>query len=295
VGPPLTNEQVALFADTAGDYEVEVTVQDSHGAAASLTFPVQVSESSLVGDTCILTAIRDTYFDSRMGYGNYGCSPYLEVGTRRGEGGIPSLDADASRILVHFPIRYPWRPTLAGSTTNALPPLGVPWDPRRIESAILEMTILGYEPGGDTAPYTLNLYAGLGPQTWLEGRGIETQAGGQKLFEAPMNCLGVNVAVGVCWKDWGDNFGTPVRSSAVVDPTTQGKGTVVRWDVTSLVQDQIQSQPYEWWPDAGFFIADVSSARENRGIRFGSREQIFGFPSEYTAAAPRLILKITPQ
>jgi hypothetical protein len=285
----IAGENPAVFwADTPGDYTVVAIVDDTHGAETTLSIPIHVSASALAADTCQMSPAADTYIRTDLDIrrnDNYGCNPLIEVGTGRGGGGQPYGAADAIRTLLLF------NPHL------------IPTD-ASIISATLEMTISGYEEGTSNLPFTLDVLRNVNsgspalPQ-WREGNGIENEAYGQKVYEAPMNCVWTDPAYGVAWSganDGGDanNQGPPafdsaVVASAIVDPVSQTKGSVVSWDITSLVRGWQDGSI----PNFGITIRDLTTDGTFRGISFGSREQLFGFPAQYAAAAPRLLIRLS--
>lgn len=241
-------------------------------ALGAVEVGAQTITLSAEADTSVRTDLDVARNDNR------GCEWVLYVGTGRGGNGQPYGAPDAMRTLVRFDM-------------SALPAGDV------VERAVLELTVSGYDNGLPTSVYNVDVHrivdsGALTP--WLEGNGLHSPGP-----NVPQ-CVGVDPAFGVAWSGVGDGgddnnlsqpgFDPTVLASAVVNQATDGAGTVVRWDVTSLARA---------WADGtisnqGVMLRDVTTDGSFRGVLFGSREALaYEFPNG--VAGPRLVITAGPR
>jgi hypothetical protein len=208
---------------------------------------------------------------------NYGLNQYLIVGTGREPGGEP----DAMRSFIRFDL----------SSLSA--PVG---------KAILAMNVATYDNGSPDAVYQVDVHRvpSAPPLTpWQEGNGYEGP--NSSLIGAPPGAVGVDDAFGIAWSGAGDNpaadaannttqppFDPERVATARVRQSTDGPGTVVKWDVTDLVNLWISGVPNE-----GIVLRDPTTDGTFRGVVFWSREGLlYDFPG--AQPGPRLLVVPEP-
>ncbi len=204
---------------------------------------------------------------------NYGCQEILEIGTHRGNINNPDGTADAMRALVRFNLT------------------GVPAPLPFIQSAVLEMTVDGFDHGLSTSRYQVDVHRIIpsGARTpWIEGNGVEGPT-------VPAGCTNVDDAFGVAWdgvENGGDannhsqpDFDSAVEAFATVSQGTNVRGDEIRWDITNLVRGWSSGAI----PNEGILLRDVTTDGSFRGVKFGARDSLLrGFPD--AIAGPRLII-----
>jgi hypothetical protein len=203
---------------------------------------------------------------------NYGCQQVMVVGTHRGDIANPDGAPDAMRALVRFDL-------------NGLP-ARLPF----IESAVLEMTVAGFDHGRPDSVYRMAVHRILasGARTpWIEGNGFEG--------EPPPGCVNVNDASGVAWTGVGDggdlnnqsqpDFDPAAVTEAIVDQAANVRGDKIRWDITRLVRDWVSGAA----PNDGIVVRDPTSDGSFRGVQFGARDGLrLGLPD--AVSGPQLII-----
>ena len=135
------------------------------------------------------------------------------------------------------------------------------------------------------------------PKTpWVEGNGYEGP-----LDKALPGAAGTDDAYGVAWAGAGDNpdpaaannttqppFDPVPVAQAIVNQGTDGSGTVIRWDITPLVNAWIAGTT----PNEGILLRDTTTDGLFRGVRFGSRE---GIPNNLPGAVDGPVVEILAQ
>ena len=246
-----------------------------------------VSTHSPASGETILFATADTYVrtdvDARRN-DNYGLTSLMHVGTGRGGGGLPFGSADAQRTLIRFDV--------SGLT---LP----------VARALLDLTINsnGYGGGSPTTIYTVDVHriipaAPLTP--WVEGNGYEGP--NSSTIGAPPGAVSADEAFGVAWAGAGDNPDPDAQNNTTQPPFfplpaaralilqgRDGPGTVIRWDLTDLVNAWIAGTPNE-----GILLRDPTTDGGFREVNFATREgPLFGFPEDLPG--PRLVVTAIPE
>jgi hypothetical protein len=167
-----------------------------------------------------------------------------------------------------------------------------------VVKAFLELTVHSYEQGDPTTDFTVEVHAivptpGLTP--WDEGNGLEEP--GSAIVNAVPHAVGTNPARGVAWAGAGDNpdpnaannttqprFDPRPIARAVINQGRDRPGTVIQWDITSLVNDWIRGKPNE-----GILLRDPTTDGRFRGVRFGSREGE-QYDRSRTVTGPKLVI-----
>ena len=265
--PTLENAVAVIDAETLTVIDtIEVAGVTDIVTLGALFPPAELAEA----DTYIRTDLDERRND------NYGRQNFLEVGTSRGGGGTILGDPDAMRALIRFDLT------------------DVPADDPLVNAA-LELTVDSYDQGSSSSVYTLDVHriVDSGRLTpWVEGNGFEGPLGDPlNISDAPPLSANVNNAFGVAWEGIDANnqnqpaFDPAVSASAVIDQGVDGPGDVIRWDITTLVQDWLNGRV----PNFGIMLRDVTTDGTFRGVRFGAREgELFKIPN--AVAGPRLVL-----
>jgi hypothetical protein len=211
---------------------------------------------------------------------NYGCGPFLHVGTGRGGNLQPEGAADAIRSLVRFDLG------------------GI--DPRTVYGATLELTLAGYTSGSASTIYTVDAHRVLrtrGLTPWVEGDGYEGPSA------IPLGCRTPDEAAGVAWfgapdlldrrgvADSRNNQTQPGFDDGIVDRIIieQGldtRGDVFELDVSELVDDWLWGKR----PNEGLLLRDSTTDGEFHHVDFGSREG----EDAGGVTGPRLVLWLRP-
>ena len=255
-------------------------------AAAKLGAAALFSTAPGLATALGIVASADTYIRTDLDVrrdDNYGMQGLLHVGTSRGGGGLPFGGADAERVLIRFNL---------GALTGP------------VAHAELQLTVggPGYYPNLPSTTYTVDVHRILSapPLTpWVEGNGFEgpneTATGG------PPGSVFVNEAFGVAWAGAGDNpdpFAQNNTTQPPFDPVPaaraliiQGRdapGTIIRWDLTTLVNAWFAGTPNE-----GIVLRDPTASGTFREVYLESREGIEpGYPH---VPGPTLVITAVPE
>lgn len=194
-----------------------------------------------------LEANADTYVradaDVRIN-DNYGKDPNMNIGTGRGSRYRKRGEADAMRCLVHF-------------NTHDLP--------TTVDRAVLELVVHGYG-GTPRGPFDVTVHRVT--SAWNEGNGSEVGPG------FVPHAVGTDPASGVAWEAIDEenesqpDFDDKPVASAGIDPMSDVAGTVVTWDVTSLVRDWVSRKH----PNYGLMLRDATGDGRFRELRLATRE-----------------------
>ena len=207
---------------------------------------------------------------------NYGCQPFIEVGSSRGGRDDQFGDPNAIQAVVQFDL----------SPLTTFP---------YVQSAVLELTLDGFDQGLPSSVYDVVAHPifnfGSG---WIEGNGVEGDV-------VPAGCTNVEDAFGVAWfgaNEGGDAnnqsrppFDPASITSATISQATAVRGNVFRWDLTTVAR--------HWRTDlllspGGILLLDPTGDGSFRGVKFGARDGLLrGFPN--AVSGPRLIVTLTPQ
>jgi hypothetical protein len=246
----------------------EITLDDGHN-------------SDGVGghSTLVLRAEADasvrTDLDARAN-DNYGCGMQPYVGASRGGGGIPYGKADAMRSLVRFDLSGVDEPVARATLKLTI----------RVRSGL---------PSGGNLRYTVDVHRIVesGTRTpWIEGNGSQNDV-------PPATCSGTGPAYGAAWIGDGDggdsnnqtapDFDPSAAAGAEFDDSTCRAGTVVQWDITTLVNDWITRASSNF----GLVLRDITSDGYTfKWIEFCSREDMALYPDDPNAGeGPVLLLE----
>ncbi|RKZ14042.1 hypothetical protein DRQ50_09620 [bacterium] len=196
---------------------------------------------------------------------NYGCAPYLAVGTGR------DGTRDLIRTLVHFEL----------PPVTDIPPVG---------RFLLTMQIDRFRDSTGE-PYELGVHAVVpsGERTpWQEGNGSDLVDGS--------SCVWVDEADGVAWFGAGDggdannqsqpDFDPEPVATAFVSPLSMGPSAMIMWDVTGLVHDWVEGRQ----PNLGLVIRDLHEPPDGAG-EFKSLWLVSREAEGYGRRGPRLVFE----
>jgi hypothetical protein len=229
--------------------------------AAGVMIAVATAATS-AGAHAIIPASVDTGFSTDLDIrraNDPGMIPFIAVGSARGD--VPSHGrADAMRTIIRFDVSRLTQP---------------------VARARLELTIHSFDDGDRTSSYTVNVHRILpAPLTSLRFEGYASRWPNSTASGQHPRSIDADGAFGTSPAGCGeslDPYAADNPSEPPFDPRpvahaticqdTHPPGTVIRWDITTLVNAWIAGMPNE-----GILLRYPKSDTPLGGVRFGARE-----------------------
>jgi hypothetical protein len=259
----LVDAVVRIYQVYVGNPTYLDAVVDKHVAEVEAVAKRAISGNP--SKTLALAAAADTYVRADKNIrknDNYGRDRIMNIGTGRGSSLGALGVADAMRSLVKFDL-------------SGLSPT--------VEEARLELTIHSFG-GSIDSPYRVGVYQITQP--WKEGNGAEGH------LDLIPDATNPDAASGVAWEATDVNnqaqpaFNATPISEITIDPKMAKPGSVINWDITSLVAEWV-AKPVT---NHGLMLRDVTTGGAFRELRFGTHEaDMITFPDG--VRGPRLVVR----